>query len=874
MPMRRLAWIAALVSLGASPRAAAAEQPIARLGRDVVPVSQSIVLDLDPRKPDYTGSVEIVIQVRKAVSSIRFHAEAMDLLKLELLRPDSALDPIPLTAEAESGGQVEAKAATEVAPGRYALHIDFHNDFDTQAKGLYRLESGGDWYAFTQFEAIDAREAFPCWDEPSFKIPYAFTLTVPAGQMALANTPEARAVDAGDRRTTVFQPTRPLPSYLLAVAVGPFEVVRVPGTSIPTRIVTVKGATALAADAVTMTPPILAALEKYFGSRYPYEKLDLIAVPEYWYGAMENPGLITFVDRALLLDPATADDDARETLAVDVAHEIAHMWFGDLVTMAWWDDLWLNESFATWMEQKILIELYPRFDESIQQVRSAQRVMGIDTLLTTKAMRRPIASVDSLLQSADALAYSKGAAVLNMVERWLGPETFRAGLLEYLKAHTDGNATANDLWNALAKASKRDVPGTLSSFLDQAGVPLVTLEALPGARVRLKQSRFLVAGAKAPKPQVWKIPVALRYPDGATTRVQRVLLSAPEQIVKLETKATPAWVHPNADEVGYYRWSVRDDAMATMASGATAILNVRERVGFLGNSEALMEAGRLSGTVAVATLESFASDPEPEVVGSVVRGCEAIRATFFAERDDAAFAAFARRIFRPALDRIGGLPRAGEPPAVTRLRPRLYEMLADAGRDPEARGEMETLGRAYLADRNAVDPSLVQAAIVLSAIRGDAALFDTYQARFESSKVPADRKMFLGALGNFRDPALIDRALAYVLAGPLRPQEVMTIPRALGEVPSSRAVSWGWMKAHYDGIAARIPPDYMVFMPWFAAGCSAERLASAQTFFADPAHAPPGTAIELAEMSEGVSDCVALDAREGNAVRSYTAASH
>jgi alanyl aminopeptidase len=342
-----------------------------RLGNDVVPVSQAIVLELDPRQPDYKGSVAIVVDVKRPVRSFRFHAESIDLGEITLTRPGSSSKPIRLTPTTELSveGQVEVTAAREIPKGRALLRIDFRNDFDTRANGLYRLKVAGAWYAFTQFEAIDAREAFPCWDEPAFKIPYQMTVTVPSADVAIANTPVESVVETAESRTTVFKTTRPLPSYLLAVATGPFELVAIPGTSIPMRVITTKGQSGLTGEAIALTPPILAALERYFGSRHPYEKLDLLAVPEYWYGAMENPGAITFVDRLLLLDPETVDDAARESLAVVTAHEIAHMWFGDLVTMAWWDDLWLNESFASWMEDKITQEVFPQFNVLIDQLK-------------------------------------------------------------------------------------------------------------------------------------------------------------------------------------------------------------------------------------------------------------------------------------------------------------------------------------------------------------------------------------------------------------------------------------------------------------------------------------------------------------------------
>jgi len=873
--MRMLSSVSVLVLSTAAVAADSQNGDIGRLGRDVVPVSQSIALTLDARQPDYRGSVDIVIDVKNPVRSFRFHAEEIDLDALSVSGEAGGAKPIALTSKALSGGQVEAGADVTIPKGRYTLHVDFHNNFDTSAKGLYRLKVSDEWYAFTQFEAIDAREAFPCWDEPSFKIPYRMTLTVPEVFAAITNTPEGGTTVKDGMRTIAFKPTRPLPSYLLAIATGPLEFVPIPGTSIPSRVVTTKGQSGLAGEAVRMTPPILAALERYFGTRYPYEKLDLIAVPEYWYGAMENPGAITYVDRALLLDPKSISALSRERYATITAHELAHMWFGDLVTMAWWDDLWLNESFASWMEDKITAEVFPEFNAEVGAVESSQRAMRTDSLLTTRAMRQPVLSMDSLLQSADTLAYSKGAAVLHMTEGWIGRDTFRAGVLAYLKSHADGNATASDLWNALGKASGKDVHGVLSSFLDQPGVPFVVVEPLAGGRVRVKQARFLNAGAVPPKAQLWRIPVTLRYPDGDKTATFPVLLTKAEQVVALPLKSTPAWIHPNANEAGYYRWSVPAESFGRMAGESQQRLDARERVGFLGNALALMNAGQLAGGDYAGVLTAFASDPDPQIVGNVVEGIGRLRDTFFSEEGaDAAFAPFVRRTLQPSLARFGATKRPGEADPVTLLRPELLSALGDYGRDEAVLTEMERLASAYMTDPSSVDPSIADVAIQLSAIRGDAARFELYRARFVSSQVPAERRRFLSALGHFRDPQIVDSALDYVFAGPLRPQEVLTIPRVLSDVPALQGKTYAWMTTHYDALADRIPADFMVYMPYFAAGCSADRIAAAKTFFADPKHAPPGTSTELARVAEGVGDCVGLDAREGESVRRYVTAAH
>jgi alanyl aminopeptidase len=545
------------------------------------------------------------------------------------------------------------------------------------------------------------------------------------------------------------------------------------------------------------------------------------------------------------------------------------MWFGDLVTMAWWDDLWLNESFATWLEHKITQQVYPEFNGAVGQVKSAQRAMTTDGLLTTRAVRQPVRSMDSLLQAADDLAYSKGASVLHMTEGWIGSEPFRKGVIAYLKAHADGNATAEDLWNALGKASGRDVKGVLASFLDQPGVPLVTVEPLPDHRARLRQTRFVNAGAVAPKAQLWQIPVKLRYPDGQETVIQHVLLTKPEQIVTLKVDRTPEWIHPSAGESGYYRWSVPAEIFTKMAGEATRILEPRERVGFLGNASALLSAGQLTGADYAKVLEAFASDPDPEVVGNVVNGIDKIRGTFFAEGHDEEVAPFVRRTLAPALARFGIARKEGESDAVTLLRPQLLEMLGDAGRDETVLAEMERQAAAYIADAGSVDPSLADTVISLAAIRGDAAKFEIYRSRFAASKIPAERRRFLVALAYFRDPKLVDQALDYVFSGPLRPQELLTIPRVLAEFPSSQQKTYDWATSHYDLIGEHIPADFMVFMPYFAAGCSSQRIAAAKTFFADPKRSPPGTSTELARVAERVGDCVSLDAREGDSVRQY-----
>jgi alanyl aminopeptidase len=863
----RLRRAALLLAVLAAPAAAdtppAAPAPAHRLGTDVVPVFEAVRLTVDARKPDYTGAVRIELDVRKPVSAFSLHARDIEISSVSLTGPGGAVE---VRHGAGDRGRLDLATASQLRPGPHVLEIEFSNEYDTQATGLYKAVAGGDAYLFTQFEADDARQAFPCWDEPAFKIPYQLTVVVPEADEAVSNTPPASDTVKDGQRTVVFGRTKPLPSYLLALATGPLEFTPIPGMSVPGRVVTVKGASGLTGEAVRTTPPVLAALEKYFGRPYPYEKLDLIAVPEFWPGAMENAGAVTFRDTVLLLDSRGASAFQRRLLVEINAHELAHMWFGDLVTMEWWDDLWLNESFASWMGDKAAEEAFPEFGTQVAAMEGTQFAMRTDARLSTRAIRQPVSTLDNLLQSADELAYEKGQAVLSMVETWIGPEAFRRGVLDYLAAHEWRNAVAADLWNALSKAAGKDVVGVMATFLDQPGVPLVTVDAVEGGRVRLSQRRFANQGV-SPPATTWRIPVALKYETGGAVRTRVVLLAGPSDTVTLEGPV--AWVHPNADERGYYRWSVPTTTRRAIAEGGERVMTVRERVGFVGNASALLDAGSLRGDEYLELLRPFARDPDPKVVGAVVDALQKVKRAFVTPELETTFAGYVRDLLAPSLERIGMERRPGEAEAVSLLRPELLLWLGSDGRDPAVLAHAAKVTAAYLADPAQGDPSVVGVALKLRALSGDRALFDEYRRRLEAATVPADRDRFLAALGYFRSPELVDEALRFAAAGPLRPQEMFEIPQGVGTTVVHEERPYRFMTENYEAIKAKVPPMFMAFMPRFAGGCSEERARSASAFFAEAGHAAPGTDKEMAKVTEAVRDCAALRSREGGAVAAY-----
>jgi alanyl aminopeptidase len=500
----------------------------ARLGREVVPTFQAVALEVDADQSDYRGTVRIALRVETPTDRFSLHGREMELTSATL---EGTRGPVAVEHGRAGDDLITIRAAVPLAPGEYTLTIGFESPFNTQAVALYRMEENGLAYAFTQFEAADARGAFPCFDEPGFKIPWQVTVKVPEDHIAVSNTPVQSETTEDGWTTYAFKKTRPLPSYLIALATGPLDTVEMPGLGVPGRIVTTRGQTGLTALAIEQTPPILKALERYFGEPYPYEKLDYIAISEYWAGAMEHPGAITYASGILLLDPSSASLSQRRLLAKVIAHELAHMWFGDKVTMEWWDDLWLNESFADWMGDKIAGEVFPEFRIDLQVIDDAQDVMGADARPTAAAIRRPVDSTDTLIQDV-GVQYNKGKAVLGMFEAWVGPESFRKGVLTYVEANAWGNATSGDLWSAFDEASGAGLSRSVATFVDQPGLPLVGVERLQGGRLRLTQRRFGTVGVTL-EPQTWSIPVALRYGAGGETAERVVLLEKEATVLDL-----------------------------------------------------------------------------------------------------------------------------------------------------------------------------------------------------------------------------------------------------------------------------------------------------------------------------------------------------
>src|SRR5580704_803778 len=462
---------------------------------DIQPTSYQADLTLDPGKDTYSGSISISMQVNKPVETIWLNQEKLTIKSAVLTSRG-----VEHRAHIVPGGDDFVGIAFDAPlPADAAvLAIGYTGEVVTKNSiGIFHQQESGNWYLFSQFEATDARAAFPCFDEPSYKTPWQLTLHFPSGNSAISNTPPASETSANGVKTVVFKETKPLPSYLVAFAVGPFEYVNagVAGKKkVPVRIVVPKGKAGEAKYAAEVTATILTRLEDYFGIPYPYEKADQVAIPNTaGFGAMENVGMVTYEQNIILADPKTDRIGRQRGYASTAAHELAHQWFGDLVTTAWWDDIWLNEAFATWMERKLIAEWKPEWQTRVSDVSDKLGAESDDSLISVRKIRQPITSKDDINNAFDTITYQKGASVIGMFENLMGPEEFRKGVQGYLKQYAFRATTAAEFLDSLSTSSKRNVTTAFSTFLNQAGVPIVTVALdCTGAKPALKveQERF------------------------------------------------------------------------------------------------------------------------------------------------------------------------------------------------------------------------------------------------------------------------------------------------------------------------------------------------------------------------------------------------
>ena len=863
------------ISCGSPPATVSATEPSespvpeGKLPEGVRPTSYRLSLEVVPSRETFSGTAMITIELDEPSALIWMHGERLDLKSVYATH---ATTRIEATWEQKTSDGVARVAFHEPLPaGRSTLHFEYTAPFDTPLRGLYRVQSGGETYAFTQFESISARLAFPCFDEPRFKAPFELTLTVPADHFAASNTPVDRAVALPDGLQRIhFLPTPPLPTYLVALAVGPFDVVAggtIPPNEgrpypIPLRGIAARGRGPLLQYALDHAAEFVEALERYFGSPYPYRKLDLVAVPDFAAGAMENVGLITFREWLLLLDIERATEGQRRAFAYVMAHELAHQWFGNLVTMPWWDDIWLNESFATWMGDKVVHELHPEYRSDLSSLASAHRAMELDSLTSARSIRQPITSNHDIKNAFDMITYQKGGAVLSMFERWMGAENFRDGIRLYLQRHQGGTATSSDLLAALDQTSASEVTPPFLSFLTQPGVPLLVSDGdtpcESGARrVSIAQERYLPIGSTGSPEATWQIPLCIRHANGATCDLLR---DARDEI---ELPGCPAWWMPNDRGAGYFRFSMsRGDWTALRTKGFATLSDAGKQA--VADS---LYAGFAGGLLEVEDLlpwfSRFVASPLRQVASGPMSALRFMMVEASSPQTQPKIRAYAGRLYRPRYRRLGWRAKQGESSDTKLLRGTVVEFMVMDVRDRKARARAAGLGRAYIGygakpNPNAVDPQLANLALATAVQEGDSGLFDHLLILLETSTDATMRNRIIAALAHAEAPALSQRALELALDSKLRLNEISVVLGIQLRNPKTRDRAWAWLQENFDAFAERTGHAQAGNAPWYTASlCAREAADEVQAFFEPRVASLAGGPRNLAGAVEAIQLCAA-----------------
>lgn len=860
----------------------AQQPPELRLPSTVAPTAYQVHLTLDPAKPDFSGHINIKIDVREPVNLIWLNGTDISISQATLKAGGRTM-----TAKAIPGGTdfVGLQFDSQAPAGAADLDIEYTGKVrQHDSSGVFHMSENGNDYLFTQFESTDARGAFPCFDEPSYKVPWQLTLDVPAKDDAVSNTPIVKNATQGDRKTYTFKQTKPLPSYLIAFAVGQFDFVPAGYAGknhVPVRIVTPKGHAADAKYAAEITATILTRLEDYFGIPYPFEKSDQVAVPStFGFGAMENAGMVTYSQTILLANPERDTTMRQRECASVEAHELAHQWVGDLVTTAWWNDIWLNEAFATWMEQKIIAEWKPEWKTRVEDVNSKLGAEAEDSLVSARKIRQEIKTKDDISNAFDAITYQKGAAVIGMFESWVGTEPFRKGVQAYLKRYAFKNATAPEFLDSISSVTKKDVTQPFSTFLNQAGVPLVSVALDCGngqPTLHLQQQRFLPLGSKGSPDQLWQIPVCIRYGSGNTGDSACDLVTQAKADWTLKAKTCPAWVQANNKALGYYRVDYDRSLMSGLTKGdIEQRLPAAERVDFIGNAQALAGAGKMSLGDALALVKVFHADPERYVVERTLALALQPRLHLVPDNLISNYQKFLRDNFGARAHELGWTPKPGESDDVRLLRPTLVPDVATYAGDEELAKEGRELATKWLHDPSAVDPNMVNAVLRTAAYYGDKSLFEQYLASYKETKDRQERQRLLRSMAAFRDPAAIQALDQAVLSGdiPMVQGGGYVLLGAGQGSKATRHIPFNFLKTHYDQIMKERPTgggfDFGGELPQVGATfCDAQSRDALKSFFEPRIGNLTGGPRTLSQVLESIDVCIAQKQAEQPSVESF-----
>jgi aminopeptidase N/puromycin-sensitive aminopeptidase len=851
-----------------------------RLPTGAVPEHYALTFTPDLAAARFRGAESIDVSIQSATNSITLNAVEIQFQKVTVTQGANSQEAVVTLDAAKE--QATLKVAMELAPGPANLQIEFTGILNDKLRGFYLARTKLRRYATTDFEPTDARRAFPAFDEPALKATFDVTLIVDNGDTAISNGSIVSDTPGpfSGKHTLKFSTTAKMSTYLLAMAVGDFQCDEGQADDIPIRVCGTPDKKPLGRVALGYAEEILKYYNQYFSIRYPYSKLDIVGVPDFEAGAMENTAAIFYRESLLFIDDKSSSLGSQQAVFRVLAHEMAHQWFGDLVTMKWWDNVWLNEGFANWMEKKPMQTLHREWNEELEAVKDTGQALYLDSLRNTHAIRVKAETPDEINQLFDSISYNKGAAVMRMLESYLSPEVFRRGVNAYLRKFQYSNASAEDFWTTMTQASGRPVDRIMATFVSLPGEPLVRVKAAcltpkaqaatssrsrrrsrkiqphPKTEITLSQQRFFLDGSQGGNDQLWLIPVCIKTGEN---RPFCQLLGERQQVVPVV--GCSSWVFTNASAVGYYRTQYNSDEFKKLTNVAVTGLTTAERMSLVEDEAALIRAGEEKIGGLLDLIIALNADPQRQVIESYARTLKFIDSYIATDNNREAYHAWLRATFRPLLTKIGWTAGVAESEDVSGLRATLVEILGQLAQDPETLKHSTELARQYLRDPHSVDPTLAGSVLSVAASAGEPALLDEYLEALQRISAPEQYHNIGVALAEFRGPEQVRRVLEKSISPEMRNQDA---PRLIAEVlenPADHDFAWQWIKSHWAEVEKKITlSSGSEIVSGANSFCDAEHRDDVEHFFTE--HKVPSSERALRQTVERINSCISYRERQ------------
>ena len=839
-----------------------------RLPLTAIPEHYDLAFDVDLAGARFEGAETIRVRVPAETTSIVLHALDIAFREITVAGQTATVSTSPEMQLAHF------KVDRPIPVGVHEIRIRYAGILNDRLRGFYLSQANGRRYAVTQLESTDARRAFPSFDEPALKATFAVSVTIDRGDTAISNgrvVSDTPGPGAG-RHTLKFSTTAKMSTYLVAIAVGDFQCLETSADNIPIRICATPDKKQLGRVALESSREILRFLNRYHTIKYPFGKLDVVAVPDFAAGAMENTAAI-FYRESSLLAANDASVTTRKNIANILAHEIAHMWFGDLVTMKWWDDLWLNEGFATWMANRPLAAWKPEWRVDVDEASETQRALTLDSLASTRAIHSPVETPAEIEASFDGITYEKGAALVRMVERYIGAEAFRKGVNAYLEKYAYGNATSQDFWNEMTSSSGKPVDRVLQSFVDQPGFPLLTITrrcAGGGATTTVTQARFLIEATPDPTPpQIrWWVPICTTSASGGNAVCAEVPQTEPLVLTQV---SCPAWTFVNAGAQGYFRAAYEPAALEALAPVVGSKLTAPERVSLLGDEWALVQTGRHQVGEYLTLVSGFRGERTSGILKELNTRLQTIHSHLTTAASRPAFEAFVRNLARPILDELGTAARRGDTDEQRAARAAAISSLGHMANDREMASQARLALDAALAGRQRLDATAADAIVALAAAYGDRALHDALLKAAVTAATPEDRYRYLHALAQFTDPTLVERGLEHARTPAMRSQDTASYLARFLANPAVHQQAWRFVKAHWTELEPKIIVAFgdVVLVNALGSFCDAATRDDIRQFFAGSTM--PAATRTLGQTLEKISNCTALKTSQTSALANWLA---